>query len=462
VHCEEEAVQASFTLSDLPRGATFDAGSGKLHFVPDLSQAASYHLELRALPSNAIGALELHVVDRWDAPMNVPVVDKAQYTEEYGLPVIHLQTDPGLNDDTYTPATVVYRGHTYTAEAQGRGQVSAGYPKRSYTLKFSKTDKFDEPEAAGGFHKKRKIVLYASFDDNSYLRQRLGFELWNLLDPRHIQVKSYSAVLFMNGSYHGLYTVLDHVDGYLMEDFGYDQQGNLYKARTHNANFRAMADPTEPNPTKTSLHDGYTKEEGDANGYADLDALITWVESSSASDFAQQIDQVMARYEYEDWWLWVSFIDGKDTSNKNSYHYHDPLLAGSVWHMVPWDLNESFGQQWDTRRVDPRVNPPEGYYAQSNGLFERLLADPSMGPALRARYGQTLRTRYALQSMLTRLDQIAKEIEPSALRDEAKWQPVYRDFKFWKYRDDFTTWREEVAYVRKWLADRHAYISSLY
>jgi spore coat protein CotH len=246
-----------------------------------------------------------------------------------------------------------------------------------------------------------------------------------------------------------------------MEDFGYDQHGNLYKARTHNANFRVTADPGELSPTKSSLHDGYTKEEGD-DSYADLDEMIDWVESSSDTDFAQQIDAVLTRYEYEDWWLWVTFIDATDSAGKNSYHYHDPLLAGSRWHMVPWDLNASFGQDWDTRRIVAQANPPEGYYVEANGLFERLLKDPMLGAALRARYAQMLKQQYALDGIQKRLDQMAAEIELSALRDEVKWQPVFRDFKFWKYREDFTTWQQEVAYVRRWIADRHAFLSGQY
>jgi spore coat protein H len=68
-------------------------------------------------------------------------------------------------------------------------------------------------------------VLISTFDDNAYVRQRLAYELWNTLDPEHLQIQVYSGVVFQNGVYHGLYTFSDHVDGYLMEDHGLDQAG---------------------------------------------------------------------------------------------------------------------------------------------------------------------------------------------------------------------------------------------
>ena len=223
-------------IEPLPEGAEWDAATATLTWTPGLDQGAVYELDVTG--AGEVGTVKIGVADRWDDPENQPV-DPATYTEEYGLPVFHLVTGPGFNADDYTPATIVYRGHSYAgAEAKNRGASSLDYPKRSFTLKFSRDDKFgDQPI---GFVGKRKVVLNTTFDDNSYLRQRLVFELWNRLDPGHIQVQHYSAVLFLDGQYHGMYEVLDHIDEYLMEDHGFRQEGNLYKAVDHDANFRLV------------------------------------------------------------------------------------------------------------------------------------------------------------------------------------------------------------------------------
>jgi hypothetical protein len=467
----EGVVPSMWSIDNLPAGATLDAAQGTLSWRPSLTQAASYQLTAQAVPFGETTTLDINVVDRWDATGNEPPLDPAKYLEEYGLPVMHLTTDPSLNDDEYTPATIVYQGHTYTGtEAKHRGATSASYPKRSFTLKFTKEDKFNEPARA--FLKKRKITLITSFDDNSYLRQRLGYELWNRLDPNgHIRVQSYNVVVYLNGEYHGLYTLADHVDGYLMEDFGYDQEGNLYKARSYDANFRLSSGvaftPEGMALPKETLHDGFTKEEGtpedgQPGAFDDLDALVTWAATSSAAEFARTIDSTLARKEYEDWWIWVSFILADDSAGKNSYHYHDPLLAGSVWHFVPWDLNASFGQDWKTFRSPAKGSPPDAWFRSVNNLFDRILSDPNMGPALEARYGEELRGPLAGDTIIALFDGFAREIEESALRDEQKWRNAYREYMLWRSRTDFTSYQQEVAYVRSWIADRHAYLDGIY
>lgn len=467
------AVPSMWTIDNMPDGAELDAAQGTLSWRPGLNQAASYKLTALALPWAEAAALDISVVDRWDADGNEPPVDPAQYVEEYGLPVLHLNTDPGLNDDEYTPATITYQGHTYTgAEAKHRGATSKSYPKRSFTLKFTKEDKFNEPDRAGGFLKKRKVTLITSFDDNSYLRQRLGYELWNQLDPTgHIRVQSYNVVVYLNGEYHGLYTLADHIDGFLMEDFGYDQEGNLYKARSYDANFRSSSGvaftPEGMALPKDTLHDGFTKEEGtpeegQPGAFDDLDALVSWASSSSDSEFARTIDTTLARKEYEDWWIWVSFIRADDSAGKNSYHYHDPMRADSVWHCVPWDLNASFGQDWKTFRSSADSSPPDAWFRSVNNLFDRILSDSNMGPALEARYGEELHGPFEVSKVIAQFDEMAKEIEESALRDEQKWRSAYREYMLWSGRTDFTNYQQEVQYVRSWIRGRHAYIDGIY
>lgn len=467
------AAPSSWLLDSVPAGADFDTATGTLRWRPGLDQAARYRLTARAMPWDEATNVEIAVVDRVDDDDNLPLVDASQYHEEYGLPVLHLNTDPGLNDDEYTPATITYRGHTFTgSEAKLRGATSRSYPKRSFTLKFTKQDKFSDPDRAGGFLDKRKVVLITSFDDNSYLRQRLGYELWNRLDPEgHIQVQAYNVVLYLDGEYHGLYTLSDHINDYLMEDFGYAQEGNLYKARDHDANWRrssgvAFTDEGDPLP-KDTLHDGFTKEEGtpeegEPGAFDDLDAFVAWAADSSDEVFAQTIDTTIARKEYEDWWIWVSYINATDSAGKNSYHYRDPRDANGVWHCVPWDLNASFGQDWRTERSAAEGSAPDAWFRYVNNLFMRILADETMGPALEARYGRELQGPLAAQVVIDLFDSMVTEIEQSALRDEQKWQDDYRSYRLWQERTDFTTFQEEIQYVRRWLSERHTYLDTLY
>lgn len=445
-----------FELLDLPAGAVYDPATATLSWTPGLDQGGVYSIAITAIDFREVGTVKIGVADRWDAPDNVPVVDPTIYTEEFGLPVLHLQTAPDITDELYTPAVTVYRGHTYAMEAKLRGAASLGYPKNSYTLKFTKDDKFQEPDLAGGFVDKRKLVLISTFDDNAYVRQRLAYELWNALDPEHLQIQVYSGVVFLNGAYYGLYTFSDHVSDYLMEEHGLSQDGNLYKARTHDANFRLAG--------KSSPHDGLTKEEGlpldgEPGAYDDLDAFITFVDDSSDAEFDADVDAWCDRRDYENWWIFVSLIMGDDSAGKNSYHYHDPL--GGPWRFAPWDFNDSFGQTWQSARKGFDV-PPEDY-TWANEMFVRLLDSDAFGAPLRDRYAAALGDGpYAIDQVLARYDAMVDETSVSAHRDEGRWRNEYLAYPGWNWRDDFTTYDEEVEYMRQWLVDRWAFVGAIY
>lgn len=453
-----ELAGAEFTIDPLPEGASYDAATATLSWTPGLDQGAVYELTITATPFGETGTVKIGVADRFDDPANVPVVDPLIYTEEYGLPVLHLQASPDINDETYTPATIVYRGHTYTAESKWRGAASLGYPKKSYTLKFAKEDRFSEPDRE--FLDKRKVVLISTFDDNTYVRQRLAYEMWDRLDPEHIQIQVYSGVVFLDGQYWGLYTFSDHVDGYLMEDHGLWQDGNLYKARTHDANFRLTNIQNGP---KGTPHDGLTKEEGlpldgEPGAYDDLDELVTFVATASDAEFLTEIDARVDRRDYEDWWIFVTLIMGDDSAGKNSYHYHDP--NGGPWRFAPWDFNDSFGQTWQTARKGYDALPED--YVWANELFARLLSEPTFGEPLRARYGEALQGVYAVEEILALVEEMIVEVDAGARRDERMWSEQYRNYGGWNWRDDFLTYDEEVAYLTQWIEDRWSFVDGLY
>jgi spore coat protein H len=457
----------AFQVQNLPPNAVFDPASRTLTFTPGLDQAGVYALEIGITGASERGQVEVQVADRFDAPGNV-AVNPTTYTEEFGLPVLHLGVDPAINGEDYLPATITYRGHTFEgAQAKFRGTTSIRYPKKSFTLKFTKADRFAETIRLGGFTEKRKITLTTTFDDNSHLRARLAYELWNRIGVAHVQVRGFNAVAYVNGEFAGMYLVADHIDRHLMEDSGLFQDGNLYKARTHDANFRLTRfdDPQDP---KVSLSEGLTKEEGtplegEPGATADLEALVSWVATSTPELFEAELGARIVTREYEDWWLLVSLIVAGDSAGKNSYHYRDPRpdATDARFHVVPWDFNDSFGQTWYTDRAGREASLPLEELASYNLLFERLLAGSATREPLLARYRAVLADEWELGSVLQSFDRWAAENENVALRDESKWAASYAA-AFADYRSSFTTYGEELDYVRQWIIDRWTFAGDYY
>lgn len=439
----------AFTVSPLPRGARVEPGQWTLEWTPGLDQAAVYSLVIRELSSGEEGRLKIGVADRWQSAANVPVVDPSLYPEELGLPVIHLGFTQSLTRDVYRPATLVYRGHTYLAEAKYRGATSYSFPKKSYTLRFPDSDEFSDPLL--GFGHRDKLVLITSFNDNSYLRHRLSFELWSRMDPAHLRVRTFSVVLFVNGEYVGLYTAADHVDTDLVRRHGLSKQGNLFKAVSYDANFSLLDRYGQP---KTTLHQGLEKKDGlpvdgAPGAYADIEELTQFVATSSPEQFGPGLAARVNQREYQDWWIFVTLLLAADGGGKNAYHYHDPL--GGPFRYVPWDLDAVLGQDWRTARTSPtsRLN-----FFSRNELFRRMMADPLLATAVRERYRQLLSGALAAPSVLSLLDQLSEQVRPSALRDEERWSAAYRGYSLWSERTDFTTFEEELLYLRRWVETR--------
>jgi spore coat protein H len=457
----------AFELLSPPANVSYDPATRVVSFAPGLDQAGVYALGVRVAGSDDEGSIEVQVADRFGAVGNVPV-NPATYTKEFGLPVLFLTVDPAVGDEEYLPASITHRGKAYAgAEAKLRGNTSLRYPKKSFTLKFAKEDRFEDPLSAAGFTGKRRVTLTTSFDDSSYLRARLAFELWNRIGAEHVQVQAFNTVLYLNGEFWGLYTIIDHIDKNLMEDNGLFEDGNLYKARTHDANFRlTLAD--EPEVNKPSLSAGFTKEEGtplagEPGANADLEDLVSWVASSSSADFLAQLDTRLAAREYEDWWLLVSLIQAGDSVGKNSYHYRDPRVGApdGRFHVVPWDFNESFGQTWYADRRGREATVEVEDLAGYNYLFQRFLSEPSLRGPLVARYRAALDNEWEIGSVLESLDTWVAEVEAVAERDESKWSASVAEY-YAGERADFPTFAQEIVYMRQWLIDRWEFVRDYY
>ncbi len=457
-----------FSIVELPRGASWEAASATLRWTPERDQAAVYPLTLREETTGETGTLKVGVVENGGAK----IADPATYTEEYGLPVVHLFHDAPLSAGSFSPAQVVYRGHRYAAEAKFRGATSSTFPKRSLTLKFPDEDLFDEPVHGGPFLDRKRVVLISTFNDNSYMRTRLAFDLWNRMAPAHVRIATYSAVVYRNGTYWGVYTVADQVHKRLLAASGMDKDADLYKHETEDANFSRLRQDGTP---KASLHlqrDGerldVEKSEGLPEGnFSTYYALVAWVADSDAAAFREGFRTRLDARDYEDWWIFNTLILGTDSMAKNSYHAYDPKTGGP-WRFIPWDLDASLGQNFDTTRSSPTSRLT---FAGNNLLFQKMLQEPTIAGPMRERYRRLLGAELSESVVQGLIDGYVKELAPSARRDQARWGEWYRkfggpdegsnlysqgagNFPRWHLRTDFNDYDGEVQYVRDWVRTR--------
>jgi spore coat protein CotH len=234
--------------------------------------------------------------------------------------------------------------------------------------------------------------------------------------------------------------------------------GNLYKARTHDANLRLV---DREGKVKARLELGYTKEEGtpqegSPGAFDDLGGLVTWISTAPDEQIVDEVDTVLDRADFESWFMLVSAIDANDSAGKNGYLYHDPRPGApdTRWHYVPWDFNASFGQNW--RMVHVGSDEPLAAYAPKNALFERMNAIPELAEPLARRFVATLQDTWALPNVIAMLDAYAAEIETAAPRDEARWGESVRAYDWGGGKTEFTTHDQELVYLRLWIEARWA------
>jgi spore coat protein CotH len=375
---------------------------------------------------------------------------------EDGLSIFYIHPKP-VSGDYYTPVTVIYKGETYEAEGKIRGGVSAYYPKKSYTLKFDDDNLFSDPDAGEkGFTDRKKLVLASNFDDNSYIRNRLAFWMWNQMDD-DFQIDTFSSPVYLNGSYEGLYTVIDFIDEYYLDDTGFDSDGDMFKGTTDDADFYMKSDLVAGFEKKTGL-----PEAGDEGSYDSLESFITTVNESSDTEFDSDFETYADVESYYDWWFFTSFMKAWDSTGKNSYHYLNP--DDSKWYYIPWDFNQSFGQSWDTSRTDTGFNPDT--YDQ-NGIFYRLI-NSDYKTTYDSRYSTLLETGGELEvsDITAKITELYSEVETAAKKDFEKWEDDYMDnsslFYTWSDRDDYTTVDEEIDYIKNWVSDQYDEFIAVY
>jgi spore coat protein H len=443
-----------------PAGLTLD-DDNHVRWPTDLNDATVFDFDVRDPETRETVRLHIAVADALGVEGNEPIVDPLAYTEEFGLPVVRLSAQPDA--EVYVDTEIVADGHVYVAEAKLRGATSLGYPTHSFTLKFDGDDRFNLPARAGqlsadSFVEKKKVVLTTTFDDSSYLRQRLAFQLWNrTCKHEHVRIQSTSVVVYVGSSYLGLYTMTDHVDRDLFEEsLGLNDDGQLYKSTSHDANFRNVDFPEA----------GFERrDEPDVDLIEPFSDLAELVRAANVVDenggFEAAVSPLIDRDDIVEWWVFATAILAEDSYGKNAYLYRPGTTTdGSTprFRFAPWDFNAALGQAWETSRTSTDVAADEGWPLDTNLLWQRELEGTASGFEARRFYGDVIRHALSEEEVLALFDAMVVETQQAAQRNASVWADDYAGY----FGRTDAAWADEVAFMRLWIAQRWAYLRTAF
>ncbi len=444
---------ATITAAAMPAGARFEGGTFTWQSGPAdggrVEVVFAVQTEREQIPAAA--TVTLWLADNPALPDAVPV-DPLTYTEEWGLPVIHIDVEGALSE-SYQTGTVTMGGVPLSADVKIRGASSASYPKNSYTLAFNEQELSIPAWGVTRDH----LILVTTFDDNSYVRQKLVYDLWAAISagsPR-LTPRTFFAVVYMGTEYHGLYVALDRIDNEFVRQQGFADTGNLYKAVNHDANFYLTG---SDGYAKDTLHDGYTKKEGeDESDLSDLEELVSFTGSADAAALVDGLADWVEPEEMMDWFILVYFALAEDSAGKNAYLYHDPDSDRFLY--APWDFNHAWGQNWYTLRL--AANYLNDYQSTNRIFWAQQSADAD---TLASRFAALIADGPLNESWLdATVDAYYAEIDPSAARDWEKWGAEYTSYSRWApYRSDWTDFEGEKDYLYLWIEERAGLLGDLY
>ena len=460
-----EAHRVRFVPLEIPNDSLWSDIDNQLTLVSDASSGGRYDIMFSVQISEDTDFPETIETSFWigDNPDITGAIppEPLEYTEEWGLPVFHVESDGSIGN-SYEPTIIIFDGVRYEAEIQKRGAVSIYYPKNSYGLRFANEE--IDLEDYGIEQRRDHLVLISPFDDNSYIRQRLIYELWYEMSaywqvPR-LTPRTFFAVVYLDGEYFGLYTASDRIDNEFVMNMGLNEDGNLYKAVNHDANFYLT---TSGGAAKTTLAAGYEKKEGEPESgegaFDDLIELVSMTGSSSPHDFNLVADEWIQTDEFMDWYWLIQISSAYDSAGKNSYLYNDPT-DDQPFRFAPWDFNYAWGQDWRTLRID---TDNDNDLTDTNAIFAHFLWGNS--EALISRY-QQMRTDGPLAEnwLIDKTNEYVHLLGPAIDRDWERWADSHQNYGGWEASrnssGDWTTPEEEILYLQEWLIQRGQFLDS--
>lgn len=270
------------------------------------------------------------------------------------LPEIHVscgQLDWMLEQENWYsnlehPATFVFVSPlgTDTVENVGfrlRGNTSRAAPKKSFKISFNT---FDADQSWMGL---KKMNLNGEHNDPSALRARLAWEC--LRDVGIPASRSTHVKLYINGSYRGLYSNTEHIDGEWLEKRFDHAHGNLWKC-TYGANLAFVSSNPDAYKFTPGWSDQRVYELKTNRALDDYRSLAEFIDVLNNSPLEELPCSLEAIFDVEAYLKaaagevlfghWDNYI-----GNKNNYYLYERTTDGRLIY-IPYDMDNTSGIQW--------------------------------------------------------------------------------------------------------------------
>ena len=309
-------------------------------------------------------------------------------------------------DEEYHETAITFNGVTLDSVAiRTKGGSSLRSVANSSSDRYSFKVDINEYVSGQKFFGLKKFTLQNSFNDPSYMREVIAYELMDEMGvptPEHAYVNFY-----VNGELFGLYLMVEAVDGEFVEKHFANSNGDLYKPDGTGSDLLWLGDDIQ-SYTDINLQ---TNEDSTDNG-----AFINFVESLDKGETSAIDIDTLLRY------MSVS------TSLSNLDSYHGPLAHNyyiydddGVFSILPWDFNESFGTfAMDCNGVDVRelyIDEPVSGALSERPLIANVFAEQSNLDTYHSYLTQLINGSLSSDTFNARVNEIADLIREHVQND---------------------------------------------
>jgi hypothetical protein len=381
------------------------------------------------------------------------------------FPLIHVKTDKkaviSLDDEILT------RGNIFIADASGagfnsnmgirvRGNLSKGYPKKSYKVELSTDAAGNEARDAAllGFREDSEWILMAMYKEPLRSNNKAGWALWQRMHQLPYAAKepdgrAYIRIrycdVFVNDDYKGIYGFAEQIDRKQLKlkkqsDDG-TVHGELFKADDWSGATKFDGLPVLP-PNTGLTWASYEIKLPKQPYWNNLYNLVEFVYKAQPDEFKSDIGKRMDLPSLMDYFIFLNVIRATDNSGKNTYlaRYKET----DPYFIIPWDLDGTYGYLWDGSKTNRYID------IMSNGLFTRLLSIDSYQKALKKRWFALRQNELSIANIKNDLaaNNVLLNEQGGFLREKMVWPSTLAP--------------NELDYINSWLDKRITYLDQYF
>ena len=355
------------------------------------------------------------------------------------LPIIHIKLDSDklTRDSRIVGHFTYFNNHDYIENIMGvrqRGNLSLGFPKKSYDIEFSTDSTLNENKDLKfkGMRSDDDWILDGMYNEPLRLRSHISTNLWTTIHTPYYAEKEPKAKsgfevkyveLFRNNEYFGVYQFSESVDRKqlkLKKSEGDVVHGELYKANSYDGGPDFSKAPEKFNNLFPHWN-GWRTEYPLLNyksHFENLFALQNLVVKGTDEAFIKEIANHIKIENVIDYYIFINTVRATDNLGKN--YYLGKYDSNEPFFIIPWDLDGVLGIIQDGKREN-FTNSVLG-----NGLLNRLLELNPNGykEKVKARWMALRATDFSNEALQSRIDKVYTNFTEEKIyeREQLVWQ----------------------------------------